>query len=176
MALISSTGHATWGFELPPIGWQTVVIHEKTQIGMSKGDPDNPDKKPRKMMTVAMCVGGESQNHSQYCMLDNLPGLRSVIDLVVATGLHEVIKKEKSLDLIAGVDEELIKSDKFLNYICAKLVGRRFEANGLHKMKKNQKGEDREYYEMKDIRPLENSKASSSVPTTAGKVAEEEGW
>jgi len=119
MAIIKSDGHGVWGFELPTKGWHNVVVHETIEIKGTKKD------EAKKMLCIPFCFDGSDRpSHTVFCMLSTVPGLRRIVDVVVASGVSKDLLREKKVDLTVGVDEEVLRSDKFLHYVMAKLPGK----------------------------------------------------
>lgn len=119
MAIVKSDGHGVWGFELPAKGWHNVTVHESIEIKGTKKDPE------KKMLCIPFCFdGSDHPSTTVFCMLSTVPGLRKIVDTVVASGVNKDLLKEKKVDLTVGVDEEVLRSDKFLHYIMAKLPGK----------------------------------------------------
>ena len=119
MAIIKSDGHGVWGFELPTKGWHNVVVHETIEIKGTKKD------EAKKMLCIPFCFDGSDRpSHTVFCLLSTVPGLRRIVDVVVASGVNKDLLKEKKVDLTVGVDEEVLRSDKFLHYVMAKLPGK----------------------------------------------------
>lgn len=119
MAIVKSDGHGVWGFELPAKGWHNVTVHESIEIRGTKKDPD------KKMLCIPFCFDGSDRpGNTVFCMLSTVPGLRRIVDTVVASGVNKDLLKEKKVDLTVGVDEEVLRSDKFLHYIMAMLPGK----------------------------------------------------
>lgn len=119
MAIIKSDGNGVWGFELPTKGWHNVVVHDTIEIKGTKKDPE------KKMLCIPLCFeGSDKPSHTVYCLLSTVPGLRRIVDVVVASGVGKEILKDKKVDLTVGVDEEVLRSDKFLHYVMAKLPGK----------------------------------------------------
>ena len=119
MAIIKSDGHGVWGFELPVKGWHNVVVHETIEIKGTKKD------EAKKMLCIPFCFDGSDRpSHTVFCLLSTVPGLRRIVDVVVASGVSKDLLKEKKVDLTVGVDEEVLRSDKFLHYVIAKLPGK----------------------------------------------------
>ena len=119
MAIIKSDGNGVWGFELPTKGWHDVTVHESIEIKGTKKDPE------KKMLCIPLCFdGSDKPSHTVYCMLSVAPGLRRIVDVVVASGVGKELLKDKKVDLTVGVEEEVLRSDKFLHYVMAKLPGK----------------------------------------------------
>lgn len=119
MAIIKSDGNGVWGFELPTKGWHDVTVHESIEIKGTKKDPN------KKQLCIPFCFDGSNKvGYTAYCQLTTIPGLRQIVDAVVASKVHLELLKDKKVDLTVGVDEEVIRSDKFLHYIMAKLPGK----------------------------------------------------
>src|SRR3989304_8137929 len=127
MAIIRSDGHGVWGFELPTKGWHDVVIHESIEVKGTKKD------EKKKMVCMPFCFDGiDKPSHTAYCLVSTIPGLRHIVDVVIASGVNKELLKDKKLDLLAGVDEEVIRSDKFIHYVMAKLPGKSVSVNIDH--------------------------------------------
>lgn len=127
MAVVKSDGKGDWSYKLPDEGWHTVVIHETIEVRATKKDP------AKKMMAIPLCFdGGDKPINTIFCMLDNVSGLRKIVDVVVATGVGKNLKQEKKIDLTVGVDENVIKSEKFLNYVMSKMSGKGFQVKVQH--------------------------------------------
>ena len=127
MAIICSDGHGVWGFELPTKGWHDVKIHDSIEVKGTKKD------EAKKMLCIPFCFDGSDRpSLTVYCLLSTIPGLRRIVDVVIASGVNKELLKDKKLDLLAGVDEEVIKSDKFIHYVMAKLPGKAVSLNIDH--------------------------------------------
>lgn len=175
--ILKGSTDATWEFELPEPGWHKAVISDDGLEVMT-----NKEDETKKTLKVPLMLnGGDKPSLSMFCYLGSNFGLKKVLDVVVCSGLASQLQKEKNLPDIAtnGIEVKVIKSDKFINYLCAKLPNRPVDVEIEHGTYKDKEGNEKKSANVKRIRVPEgrgSGTASKSTTQAAQAPVEEDEW